>query len=74
MREVTMVVLRVVQVVEPLLQLAPTAYLHRRQLRQLVGDGRQQGVGVTNDLSSLQYTGVQFCHYLVVHGHTSVQR
>ena len=46
MGEVAMVVLRVVQVVEPFLQLAPTAYLHRWQLRQLFRNGVQQGIGI----------------------------
>ena len=74
MGEMTVVVLRIIDIVEPFLQLSPAAHLHGRQLRQLFADGLQQRVLVIQHLGRLQHLGEQFGDNLVVHRHTGIER
>ena len=74
MREMAVVVLGIIHIVEPFLQLSPAAHLHGRQLRQLFSDGLQQWIAVTEHLGCLQHLGEEFGHNLVVHRHTGIER
>ena len=74
MGKMTVVVLRIIDIVEPFLQLSPAAHLHGRQLRQLFADGLQQRILVIQHLGRLQHLGEQFGDNLVVHRHTGIER
>ena len=72
--KVSVVVLRVIYVVEPLLQLSPTSYLHGRQTAQLLGNRGEQRVVVVKDACRREHFVVEFEENLVVHGDTGVER